>query len=236
MSKVQQRVWIKHLIILLVLFFIPLLLWLGVWQLNRAEEKKIIIERWDNAPQLMNRLPELSQAGKVKVNLTGQIIQQPVYLLDNRTRNGQVGYELVVLFQPEASTFLVLVNLGWLKAPRTRQQLPQIVLPEGPISISGRLVSSTKPMQLEEDTWQVADVVRVQSIDIKRLQQLHPALYGAVLLSEISLVSNLEVGWPVVNMSPERHLGYALQWFGLALVLITGSGLMLWGSLKRRAI
>ena len=50
-------------------------------------------------------------------------------------------------------------------------------------------------------------------------------LYPAVLQVAEPLIPELKVGWSVVNMPPEKHLGYALQWFALAFVLAIG---MVW--------
>ena len=41
---------------------------------------------------------------------------------------------------------------------------------------------------------------------------------GILKLDEAS-PGAFRTGWQAVNMMPERHTGYALQWFGLALAL-----------------
>ncbi|WP_299202374.1 SURF1 family protein [uncultured Amphritea sp.] len=226
LSKVQRLPVSKWLIVILALLLIPLLLWLGVWQLQRADEKQKLLDRWSSARTDLTELPERESTEPVGVSLHGQFISDVIYLLDNRTREGRTGYEVIVPFKPDtdanAKHPVVLVNLGWLAASQYRDQLPDISLPSGSQSITGRLAIPSQAMQLSPDRWQENGRVRIQQLDMDRLALRHPGLYPAVIRIDKPLLSGLSVGWPVVNMTPERHVGYAIQWFGLAIVLMGG--------------
>lgn len=230
MSKVQRLPLSKWAILTLTVLLIPLLLWLGVWQLQRAAEKQQLLDRWNSARTNLTALPE-SVTDSVSVQLSGRFVPGVIYLLDNRTREGRAGYEVVVPFKAEQSmqeVRLVLVNLGWIAASQYREQLPDIDLPQEIVSLSGRLVTPSAPLQLLPDTWPQSGLVRIQQLDMVRLARRHPGLYPAVIRLEKPLLPELRVGWPVVTMLPERHIGYAVQWFGLALVLMGGCGWLIW--------
>jgi len=231
LSKVQGIPLSKWLIATLALLLIPLLLWLGLWQLQRADEKQQLLDHWSSARTNLTALPEPGNPAQLGVSLTGSFVNGVIYLLDNRTREGRPGYEVVVPFKPDSQAQedrLVLVNLGWIAASQYRDRLPEIHPPRGVISLSGRLVTPTQAIQLLPDSWQQDGRVRIQQLDMVRLALRHPGLYPAVIRVDKSLLPELSIGWPVVNMLPERHIGYAIQWFGLAIVLMGGCSWLIW--------
>ncbi|MDO6563866.1 SURF1 family protein [Amphritea sp. 1_MG-2023] len=238
MSKVQRIPLSKWLMIILALLLIALLLWLGGWQLQRAKEKQQLLEQWNRAHIDLTVLPNPDHAEAVGVKLAGYFLTDVIYLLDNRTREGQVGYEVVVVFRidkaEQRETPLVLINLGWIKGSQYRDQLPAIELPDGPQEIVGRLITPLPAVQLHSDDWQDAGHVRIQQLDMARLSARHPNLYPAIMRIDKPLLPQLSVGWPVVRMSPQRHIGYAVQWFGLAMVLMVGCGWLIWQQRRER--
>lgn len=225
----------KWLCLLLAITLVPSLAGLGVWQLDRADEKQQLLERADQQP-LLKSLPNVSntallpQAVRLQVNLD----TQRLLLLDNRTRQGRVGYELLSLFQDLGSKRWGIVNLGWAEASMDRSQLPSNPLPSYPSDLSvelrGTLISANAGYQLQQDHWQSGWPKRIQQPDIDKFEQLFgQPLYPAVLrLTEplhVTLQTPLDTDWSLVNMSPAKHLGYAVQWFGLAFALLA---LLVW--------
>ncbi|WP_417227323.1 SURF1 family protein [Amphritea sp.] len=236
MSKVQRIPVSKWFMVILALLLMPLLVWLGIWQLQRADEKQQLLAQWNNARMDLTVLPEQDVA-PAGVALTGHFIRGAVYLLDNRTREGRVGYEVIVPFElavQQSKTRLVMVNLGWIQGSQYRDQLPSIELPQGEQRVVGRLVTPLPIVQLRADRWQPGGLIRIQQLDMDRLAARHSGLYPAVIRMDKPLLPQLRVGWPVVTMTPQRHIGYAVQWFGLAMVLVTGCGWLLWH--QRRAL
>lgn len=68
--------------------FLPLLVCLGIWQLNRAEEKQILLEQWQQEAQNLG-WPEQVASGLDNgrpVTVTG-LFGEHSWLLDNRTRD-----------------------------------------------------------------------------------------------------------------------------------------------------
>lgn len=220
-SKDQSGRWIKWLIAVLALCLVPVLIGLGFWQLDRADQKQQLIDQWQTAV-IEKGLPDTPKTG-VRVQLRGSFDTMRSFLLDNRTRDGRVGYEVIALFSPEQDVPSVLVNLGWVEADIDRSVLPMIDLPEEILELTGHLVLANGSLVLAPQRWTEKWPLRIQSIELEEMQKLLGiALYPALLRVSEPIISGLETGWKVVNMPPEKHLGYALQWFGLAFVLVTG--------------
>lgn len=206
--------------ILCVCFF-PLLLGLGNWQLHRAQEKQQIL---DNIDARLSTQPitisELRQAQAYSaVRLLGFYTDEYFYL-DNRTRNGRVGYEILQVFESGSDSAKArwLVNRGWLPAGTDRAQLPEIAYPLAAKVITGFLYPSEQA---------VAEGGGDSIAPHSRIQQLDSVLTGNLNLTQsawhirLSADSDtaLETDWQLVNVDPQKHRGYALQWFSMALAL-----------------
>lgn len=221
-AKKNPRKW--HLDWRLMIFtgaFLPLLVGLGVWQLNRAEEKQAILEQWQQEARNLD-WPELVANGLEKgrpVTVTG-LYDDRSWLLDNRTRDGIAGYEVLTAFHPLQGP-PVLVNRGWVAAPRTRNELPDVTPPEGIFSLTGRLSEYPEPpvlsgRSLPADGWPRrvqmlpgpvarAEVANLPEAIIRLQDDKQPGAYRA--------------DWAPDLMGPQTHYGYATQWFALAMVL-----------------
>ena len=212
-------------ITLFAIFFLPLLISLGNWQLSRAEEK----QQRQTVYQQLSQLPaiplsELNQDAYQtyrKVELRGVFDRERYWLLDNRSREGRSGYEVLMPLIGD-SQGLVLVNRGWLQAPANRERLPDFETPEGEITIQGYLYPA------ETNAWfkhSESDLLRNWP---QRVLQLDPTA-GAEVLGEkvfpfIIRLDDLSEGalitaWPLINSGPEKHTAYAWQWFAMALAL-----------------
>lgn len=223
MSKGQSGARGKWKVLLFAALFVPLLIMLGVWQLHRADFKEQRLKAWAVAKE-QQFLPASGFEDGVKVRLAGQFDPQMVFLLDNRTRAGRVGYELLGVFRPEGELNPVLVNLGWIEADPDRRRLPVLAMPEGVVEVKGRLINPQAVMVLSKDIWESGWPKRIQQIDLVRMATYQTPFFDGVIRVSEPVLEDVIPGWPVVTMTPEKHLGYAVQWFGLALVLIAGTG------------
>jgi cytochrome oxidase assembly protein ShyY1 len=212
--------WLPTLVVLVLL---PLLVWLGFWQLERAEEKRAMMVA-SEARQLMAPLPiqaleQQSALAYTRVSLQGTFDPAHSVLLDSRTRNGVVGVELLQPFYDQPSGLWVLVNRGWLPWP-DRRVAPKFTTPEMPLSLTGWLYLPPGEGFLLKQTDSSAWPKLVNAVDA-------PALWKQLGRGGTPFQVRLEPGaaayqadWPVVAMDPQKHLGYAVQWFALALALL----------------
>jgi cytochrome oxidase assembly protein ShyY1 len=117
-----------------------------------------------------------------------------------------------------------LVNRGWVAVGATREFLPALPLPEGPVTLSGRLDSpaSVGIVIGEVPLESVEDKVVLQSLDIASLGAARDMdLLRYALVVDEGQPGGLQYDWsPIPAMGPEKHLGYAVQWFGLAVALL----------------
>lgn len=203
-------------------FFLPLLVGLGIWQIERAGEKEARLEQWQQQAGNMSWVEQQEsglQAGQ-PVTLSGRY-SEVSWLLDNRTRDGVPGYEVLTLFIPDQGS-PVVVNRGWLQAPRLREQLPAISRPAGRLRITGRLSEFPEPPVLKavpsgEEGWPK----RAQALSHDEARQVRNDVAGFVLrLSGPEQPGAYRADWAPDRMGPETHYGYALQWFSLAIALV----------------
>lgn len=202
--------------------FLPLLLALGFWQLERAEEKTEQLAQWQSSDSEIDwpTEPDGNFAAGQPVTVKGQYLEQ-TWLLDNRTRDGAPGYEVLTLFQPVQKA-AVVINRGWVKAPRRRDELPEVNAPAGMVTLSGRLSGYPEPPVL-------MDTAKNQAQWPRRVQALSRADVVAVGVEPPPMVMRLagpdqpgayRADWAPDYMGPQTHYGYAVQWFSLALALV----------------
>lgn len=230
-----------------LVFFVlglPLLVSLGVWQLSRAAEKeqalRVFEEQRAAAPVPIASVDASDDArldGK-RVLLRGRYLPDKSFLLDNRVLAGRVGYELLMPFA-DASGLTVIVNRGWLLAPPTRDQLPPLETPAGDIELRGEIhvpLSDSVADIMATEGWPSV----VQSVDVRALSARAGIRTFAYLVRlEPGQPGVTDADWPRVNMAPERHRAYALQWFLMAIALAVvfvsgGTNLMAWLRARRR--
>ena len=213
--------WFAVLTLLFVVAFVAL----GRWQLARYDQKmrwqhildtQTQVLHWQQLPMLMRNKHRLQYR---HLSVTGQFIQARQMLLDNRIMHGHVGYEVITPFLPRGERRAILVNRGWIAAPRSRQQLPPLPLFSPVTTVTGTVKFSEAtpftlgPVQAEGKTWPK----RIEAMDIMFLQQLtgYP-LQGFVLQLASEETNGFVREWRIGGLPPMRHLGYAVQWFAMA--------------------
>lgn len=213
--------WLPSLLVALLL---PGLLGLGTWQLQRAEDKRALLASFEDrrqaAPLGLDRLERSRDPAYRRVRLYGQFDAAHSLLLDNRMRDGRVGVELLQPFYDQASGLWVLLNRGWLPWP-DRRRPPQFATPEDALALTAWVYLPPG------GGLQLADAAPAQGwprlIGAVEVDALWRQLGRGGLPFEARLEpgpASYRVDWPVVAMSPDKHTGYAVQWFALAAALL----------------
>jgi len=210
-----------------VALLLPLLIGLGFWQLDRATQKRVLLDarasRGEDRP--LNTLPqelETSAWRFRRVELGGRFDAVHTLFLDNRTYRGVAGYHVLSPLRLDDGRS-VLVDRGWIRLGPTRSHLPSIPLREGRVTVTGQL--DTVPsagLRLGPDGPETTGWPRVvQRLDLAALEHdLGYPLLPLLVMEGDSGDADLVREWRPVVMGPERHTGYAVQWFGLALTLL----------------
>ena len=218
------------LVITLLVFFA--LVKLGLWQTDRAAEKT---ERLDRIALLINEknfsLTDIESfrsdvigyetINDLPVSLEGKLDDDVIFLLDNQMSGGKFGYRVLQLVKTSnlVENYAVLVNLGWVEGDRTRQMQPNIKPLNGSVTLTGHVRLVEEGIMLTEQNFDVKSwPMLIQQIELNKMAKL----IGVNLLPfVIYLDKNEEVGyrknWQPIVMPPEKHQGYAFQWFSLAI-------------------
>ena len=202
-----------------------LVLSLGVWQIDRGYKKKELentfLERQSQpVKEIKYNTFENSDLYR-NVVLEGKYLDQ-IFLLDNKIHNGKPGLKVFSPFE-SINESLVLVSRGWIEF-EDRSNLPMIKTERNALKIQGILRSESKDFILENDNMKKnTNPILVQTINLDELSNyLGKPLSPYILeLSELSKSAFVKT-WQPINLSSFRHFGYAVQWFGLGLVLIVG--------------
>lgn len=209
-----------------------LLIKLSLWQWQRAEEKQQHLDQINSWQQqgapVFNDLPNASEADLDGAPLTGNArwLAPAIWLVDNQIWQGKAGYDVVIpvrvitehssIAAPSAP--VLLVNLGWVAAPQSRQQLPAITIPPQ-FELEGVLRTKLGAFRLGDNLENSgAWPMRVQTVDIPSLASTlgQPLFNGLFYQQKSPFLYHYQ---PVV-LPPEKHRAYALQWLLLAIAVV----------------
>jgi surfeit locus 1 family protein len=209
--------------IVLAVLGMALFLRLGFWQLDRADQKQALLDQYQIGQQSQVEITS-SNADRLaryqRVRVTGRYDPAHQILLDNMpSHSGQPGYRVLTPLQ--TSVGWVLVDRGWLPLGRSREQLPDIGVTPDERTITGTMDALPRAgLQLEtplidpNTPWP-----RVLSFPTQAAleQQLGHELLPGLLLLDASQPDGYQRVWEAhLGFKPERHVGYAVQWFALA--------------------
>lgn len=211
------------------LCILPVLIALGIWQLNRAEEKKAVLilqERSQHAERLIltEKLSGNVEAILYKnIRSTGHYDIEHQYLLDNQVHEGKAGYFVLTPFMLTNEKKAVLVNRGWLPLGKTRYDKPDIDIISEERSINGRINRfpsvglKLKGAEIPTKTWpSIVQIVDNQVISQQLGYELMPFQIELDKTETDGYIREWRTDSP---MPPEKHVAYAVQWFLLAITL-----------------
>jgi surfeit locus 1 family protein len=230
---ISRRWW---WVTLLVLVGIGILIRLGVWQLNRLEQRRAqnaatIVQLESSSLTLDGTQPPAEVAGMVdrRVTVTGELDLERQFVLLNETVDGQAGVRLFAPLRIAGSDRAILVDRGWLpEAQREAAPWEQYQV-SGEITITGFLQKSIQPPRVGPEDYDnsVADPQRewywayIPAIEKQLPYEVYP-VYVRQSPTETG-GGNLPLRTdPEFDLSEGPHLGYAIQWFLFATILAVG--------------
>ncbi|MCC7463810.1 MAG: SURF1 family protein [Gammaproteobacteria bacterium] len=224
--ELRSRWWA----LLLTLAAITLFGALGRWQWQRAAEKRAMNAAFAAGGSVVEALGSRATATLPRyqlVALRGRYDVRHQFLLDNINRGPQAGYEVLTPLQLQDGRWL-LVNRGWLPlVAGGRERLPDIgFAADAERTVRGRLdqlpvtaLSAGRMPPAVTGAWP-----RLTSFP--RTAELALALGHALEPRQLLLAAGEPDGyrrdWRSAGavIGPERHLAYAVQWWGLALLAL----------------
>lgn len=217
-------------LLLLGLLVVSLLAGLGFWQLSRGHEKEALLKsfksRTAQAPLTSQALLTPRDFRFYRATLTGTFDNQHTLLLDNKTFNGQVGYEIYTPFHADGLADLILIDRGFTPIGATRDMLPAIKPIDGKVTVQGmlnlppRYVALGAMTEKEDISWPLrVEYINTQALGILVNSHIFPYTLTLEPKSPYAL-SATAIEWNIFTVSPERHMAYAFQWFALAVTLL----------------
>lgn len=255
----QLNLWVA----LSFVIILSVMLRLGFWQLERRSIKlehnhavATFVAQHNTPLTYEKALSAFAKHGRkasdITVSLHGKFSDTPIIFHDNRIHQMQAGLHALALFEPDDTRQpAVLINLGWLPWPSAdRAVLPSLDLPKSALTLQGNLFAPNP------ETWTLEQTPPTPSEQGWLLQKLDLTIISEQAKTEIapftlrlqpSSAPHLPAdpqgtrsepirAFPATTdwaMTPEKHMGYAVQWFVMSLVL---TGIFLGVNLKKQPV
>ena len=212
----------------------------GRWQLSRMHEKQAILDDAAQALTRNNPQPLLLASDPKRATAydwsegNGRILNVTLWL-DNQQRDGVVGVRMYCVLLPDLGGQALLVDAGWRPMGGDRvlpafgcpargdQHVRGLLAPPPAEGLQhGAAMAAAGPerwLAARMDMPSVAATLRLPmklAPRVLRLDSQRRANDDGVMAApnerELAILPN--------TLTPERHLGYAVQWFGLALTVL----------------
>lgn len=207
---------------IIVLLFFPLLIMLGIWQINRGYNKQhlqmLFSQRTQSTPINLNQLSEIDLSKNYFPGVSqGHFDNAHSYLLDNRIYQHKIGYEVFTPFIVKNNHNVVLVNRGWIPQGVSRKEIPKIPILKGDFTLQGLIVFPSDSFSFKqkiENHW--PKVIQVVNTNFLKSKQFAPF----ILVINKKQVYSFYPLWQPISLPANRHYAYAFQWFVLSLTLV----------------
>ena len=209
---------------------VPLFISFGQWQWNKASVKgdlQTLLDARSAEPpvQLSGALLDAQSLRYRQLVARGFYEPERQILIDNRIYREQAGYHVLTPLRLAGSETRVLVNRGWIPALAEHRRIPQVATPSGMVEVTGMAtVPGSRFFTLGPDAgkagaewqgvWQNLDLAGYgKTVDFP----LQPVI---IQLAPESAAGGFAREWPRPDERLEKHLSYALQWWGFAAATV----------------
>jgi surfeit locus 1 family protein len=200
---------------------------LGRWQWHRGQARQ---EEWDAFARGTDRVQPLGTAKLddvarfARVALTGHYRPDRQFLLDNRSHQGQPGYEVLTPFELTDGRAL-LIDRGWIAFTGSRARLPDVSFaPPGTATVIGRVDNLPSSGLAFGHAAPAASGSWPRVTSYPRMLELNAAfghlLERRIVLLDPGAADGYVRDWQPPGLPPARHWAYAIQWWLFALTLV----------------
>ncbi|MEL0585990.1 MAG: SURF1 family protein [Candidatus Thiodiazotropha sp. (ex. Lucinoma kazani)] len=225
MTSSTRQFRIQSVPTIIMVILAPLFCGLGIWQLDRAEQKRtqgasLEMRRKLPALSLNDTLLDADELVFRHIAAEGHYLNDKTILIENRKHLGKTGYHIVTPFQLITNRQIVLINRGWV----AHDQINETILPDSgePVTVHGEITIPQPPaIELDQSKAEAATIPRWPYLTLDH----YMAWSGLDILPFIVLQSAEDEGsfvrqWPHPRVSDMMHIGYAIQWFAFALITL----------------
>lgn len=215
-----------------VIAIMVVLIRLGIWQLDRLEQRRaintLITSHIEEPPiQLTGQTLDPVANEYRQVVVTGTYEHSGEIVLRNRSRGGAPGMDILTPLRIEGSDQSVLVDRGWVPMLDAEPEQRAQFAVAGPVTVRGIIrpprvqTSSWGPQDRQPeggrlDAWFHVDVAKIAN------QVPYPLLPFYIEQLPVENAPDLPHPQPNIELSEGPHLSYAIQWFAFATILVCG--------------
>jgi surfeit locus 1 family protein len=219
----ELRIRFHPLIFLCLCSSLGMFISLGFWQLERAAEKQTMADelraRAVAEPVPLSSMDVTATPGNMtRVTLAGEYQNGISFLLLFQFFQGQAGYEVLTPFKPADGSELILVSRGWIGAGASAER-PVIPEVDGQQQLRGQIYVP----EFESPAAEVTDTdwpVRLTRLNVAQAGRLlGEPVFPWIIRLEANQPGVLQRHWTPPRLGTRGHFGYALQWFGIALLV-----------------
>jgi surfeit locus 1 family protein len=229
-----------------LLFVLSLALFtgLGMWQTQRAHQAQDSLEHYDRnlyrTPVTLEQLATMSPRDQafLPIQITGHYLPEHQWLLDGQFHEHRAGFHVITPVLSADGKHTLLINRGWV--PRNSgdyQQPPTLpTLTTTPRTVIGYVhYPKGKPLLLNRQHTESPGWPKIiQRLDLEHIQRhINRTLPPFIILLHPNDDDGFVRQWKSKRLTPDRHIGYATQWFALALLAFILYLIFLWHYRKR---
>ena len=201
--------------------FIVIFIFLGIWQLERADQKTVLMEEFQTK---QTQAPEpLSQSSLEwsRVYVEGFYDPTRQILIDNQIDKSKAGYKIFTPFHLNERK-LIMIDRGWIPQGNTRNDLPDIAFISPKTRVVGTLIVPEAGVvtgdELITNLWpKVSQTKSLKTISSGFSEEIYSKV---LVLDSNSKFSAKYIPIEPFAITPIKHYGYAGQWFAMSIVLL----------------
>lgn len=242
-SVLKQPRWI--LAALIALGITVLFIRLGFWQLDRLEERRernaVIEQRAVGEPEafedLLARHGLDAQALNFRAASAAGVYRTDLEFFSvGRTVGDLTGTLVLTPLELEDGSLLVVVR-GVIPGDTPGPPAEGFEPPPGDVVVVGRLDDGEEPLRIGEPDPDDGVLTSLSRVDLAFIDRWVPGDVLPVSLvlagQEPENASGTPIPLPPEELTEGSHLGYAVQWFGFALVVLLGVTYLIWRAGRR---
>jgi surfeit locus 1 family protein len=209
---------------ILILATMAFLVSLGFWQLDRADQKRTIEASIQKANtgvvELIINQNELLNKEYYEVRLQGSYVSDKQFIYDNQIVDQASGYYVLTPFVLTGQSNAIMINRGFIPWNGRRDQLDDIAVDSAFREVKIQVSRPIKRIELKTSDISNQFPVLIQAIDFDVIEEISSTSFVDVIgLLDPSSDDGFVRKWEPYTGSIEKHIGYAIQWFLMALVL-----------------
>ena len=219
--KLKDQIQENKLLASFSIFFVIVFVFLGVWQIERAAHKEVLLQAFNSEQEsppirLTSQSPDWS-----RVFVDGIFDSTRQILIDNQIHKGKVGYKIFTPFRFDDNK-IVLVDRGWIAQGQSRSDLPQLNILEKKSRIIATVTSPEQGVlagsELLTNEW--PRVSQTKAVEVIASAFKEPILDIVLVLDPGSSQITEFIQIKPFAITPVKHYGYAMQWFTMSIVLL----------------